>query len=274
VTEVKVRRSHRVECVVFPSAMTFSVVLNNSEERSFSVLSRQDAFDSSSPDGSCSSNPFSYIHYYSPHEDENQDSKKPCLIDIPVKLSDDSSFDVAPVPDKLRGYEDLSSLGKCRDSAWTPKNSFMGQRSLSVPKSFEHGTDRCVSLDPRLVPDTLTSEKDTDTFLSQHEERVPWQIEFADPESPRSSDSGLADVARSECDCPTLTPYSTPRTSEQPNTVSTTVTSCFVQLPETRQGRSCTVVKSDPEPSPPGVFRSAMYAHWWAKCAIPPNSSS
>lgn len=277
---VCVRRSHRVECVLFPTKLTFSAVEACGRERTFS---RQDAVDHSSSEGSCSSNPFGYIHYFAADEEEDMSKCKPNFLNMSDSKSQGSSFDVPPQPVTLRGYEDLSALGHSQDNT---KSEPTERKTLPlvIPSTFKE-MDRSVSVDPKLCSDLSPSEEEVNrTFYSHF--ALPCEVGFADADSLRSSDSGLADVARtvSECDCTVHSLCSTPRTSAQPAlpaaTFSSTVqcsknsTICFTshaQLPK-RSAESCTVVNTVcATDRQRGIYRSGIYAHWWAKAQIPPT---
>lgn len=272
---VCVRRSHRVECVLFPTKLTFSAVeaCGRDPSRSFS---RQDAVDHSSSDGSCSSNPFGYIHYFAP-DDENlkyQDN----FLNMSGAKSEGSSFDVPTHPVTLRAYEDLSALGHSQDNP-VAEPTERKTLPLYIPSHGFKETDRSASVDPRLCSDLEPVAEINRTFYSHF--AVPCEIGFPDADSLRSSDSGLADVARtaSECDCTVHSLCSTPRTSAQPAVPAETcaqnssIPTCFTshaQLPK-RSAESCTVVNTVCETDRPrGIYRSGIYAHWWAKAQIPP----
>lgn len=316
---VRVRRSHRVECVLFPTKLSFSAVervrtsMEESSPRSFSTLYRQDAVDRYSSDGSCASNPFGYIQYFAPEEQEESSLKKPTFLEMSDLKSEGSSFDVPQQPETQRACEDLSALGHSQDVLWTDRYpSVRKTLPCSIPLSDFKGNERSASLQPRLcvepsgrqvtVVSVRTGSRESAqsetsrTFFSHLVHAVPCEVDYADATSPRSSDSGLADVARtvSECDCTAFSSCCTPRTSAQPAVPAETVPSMQLSFTSThlhnhsitepstaasfssqRSGGSCTVVSTvhsstSNGTSPPGIYRSGMYAHWWAKARIPP----
>ncbi|CAG2059849.1 unnamed protein product, partial [Timema podura] len=161
---VKLRRNHKVECVIFPrpnsvgnltSKRTWinsSTTDTDSEEDTCSApssssendspfLRRQDAVDLSSDEekssfGSCASNPFGYIHYYSPTCLDNLQKSKVLVSCTPsthyTKVSNNNDIVYKPTGFKSSATLNITCAKNKEDKILSYQNS-----SLSEESSFE-----------------------------------------------------------------------------------------------------------------------------------------
>ncbi|KAL0274433.1 UNVERIFIED_CONTAM: hypothetical protein PYX00_006856 [Menopon gallinae] len=299
---VKVRRNQRVECVIFPTKISFSAfkptrtyVKSESTDESGStsprtistlsdgishILRRQDAVDCDTP--APEENPYGYIKYFSPEPKRSSVSVRLNSVGVNTELSGSqsagSSFDVPPKPIMLRACEDLTSLVTLDQIRCDVRGS------LPAPLTPDRHSDplqRSASADPGILPTEERASDEVEVTRYHFTELCECCEDLSG--TPRSSDSGLADIT-STCTI-TLPDLPQPWTGMSPT--ASLSHNCNTEFEEQCSYHSVRTsappfITSDvifvkdatgpviPLPTEPAVvYRSGMYAHWWMKTHIP-----
>lgn len=128
---IRIRRSHRVECVIFPEPKdaTYSFVPSTPDSSpSRSLLTRQNAQDESDSDeGSCDTDPLGYIRYYSPSEDN-------CKVAQCVSLNFENCVELP----KTQSYCSTQYI-ECTNTLEKPVESVSAQSSFDAPSKENAG---------------------------------------------------------------------------------------------------------------------------------------
>lgn len=300
---VKVRRNQKVECVIFPTKISFSAfkptrtyIKSQSSDDSGStsprtistlsdgithILMRQDAVDCESPVQE--ENPYGYIKYYSPERKRSSVSVRLNCVGMNTDLSGSqsagSSFDVPPKPITLRACEDLTTLVTLDPIHCDARGSLPAPLT---PEKHSALWERSASADPGILPTEEFARADMGA-VNRYDITDLCECSEDIGGTPRSSDSGLADVT-STCTI-TLPDLPQPWVGISPTaSLSHTFNAEFEELSSYHSARTSAppFITSDvifvknatgPVDSFPAtsavVYRSGMYAHWWMKTHIP-----